>query len=121
MLDEVITGGYAFGSLAHVALRYQDMMLNNKGIGQTAEKVMGVELYVQKDRYHPPVYIGTGGSGAGIGIPVGGGTETEFVRLHSKFTDAGGALVYKLLGALATRSDLLDQHGRSVDERGEPT
>jgi hypothetical protein len=52
---------------------------------QTSEQPVQkfVELSVEKSNYHPPFYVNPGGNHGSIGIPVGGGTTTEFEELLS--------------------------------------
>lgn len=90
MIAELLTSTYAVASAGAMALKYQDMMLYPNGLPQTEGEVKGVELYTPKDRVSPPVYVGGGTAGVGIGVPIGGGSEREYNRAHSSFTDSKG-------------------------------
>lgn len=89
----VASGAYTATSLGSVGLFYKQLVGDKTQEGsleKIAGPVTGAELYTSKQEYRPPIYIGAGSSGAGVGIPVGGGTDTEFRRTHSKFNAEGG-------------------------------
>ncbi len=96
MLLEVIavtSGTYTAMSLTSVGLLYRQLVgdkIKEGSLEKISGPVAGAELYTAKQEYRPPVYIGAGSSGAGVGIPVGGGIDTEFRRTHSKFNVEGG-------------------------------
>lgn len=91
------SGVYAMMGVGNAFLEYGYFVGSTVNEG-TLEKingpVSGAELYTAKQVYRPPVYIAAGGSGAGVGIPVGGGLDTEFRRTHSKFNAEGTANTY---------------------------
>lgn len=90
MIAELLSSTYAVASAGAMALKYQEMMVYPDGLPQTEGEVKGVELYTPKDRVTPPIYVGGGTAGVGVGIPVGGGSEREYNRAHSSFTDSKG-------------------------------
>jgi hypothetical protein len=92
----VTSGAYTVMSVGTVGFIYRQLVGNKttEGVLEKIEgSVTGAELYTAKQEYRPPIYIGAGSS-VGVGIPVGGGTDTEFRRTHSKFNVEGSTAVY---------------------------
>lgn len=88
----VTSGAYAGTSLLSVGMTYERLMGSKTEEGSLEKisgEVTGAELYTAKQEYRPPIYVGAGSSGVGVGIPVGGGTDTEFRRTHSRFNAEG--------------------------------
>jgi hypothetical protein len=82
-----ISSLYTAGNAAkYFAERYG--LMNGKRLtdGTQLEEVTSsvekfVELSAEKASYSPPFYVNPGGQAGGIGIPIGGGTTTEFQEL----------------------------------------
>jgi hypothetical protein len=83
-----ISSIFAAGSVIKYFLkkeRYNRELHLNVGVNKGGQAVTAdasevekfVELSVEETRNDPPIYIGTGASGAGVGIPVGGGNYNE--------------------------------------------
>lgn len=81
------TGLYALGSLIDVGVKV-DTFVKKGGLEEITEPVTGAELYTAKQEFRAPIYVNMGNSG--IGIPVGGRLDTEYIRAHSKFINGKG-------------------------------